>query len=368
MAGLRDPLRRLERRIRRTLSLRAAGERVVRSLPGIAQIVAAATGAYLIARFGLGHEVPIVAVTVTIIALGLARDARPRRVLDTVIGITIGIVVSALIVAGVGRGVWQLAVILAVTLLVARAVSPSPPFAIAAAVQSMLVALLPDPEAGVFGRSLDGIVGGLMALSATALIPRLDVVRKRSEARTLFSLLEESLDGCVSALRHGDEPAADLALARSRRTQPLIDEWGLSLESARAVAAVSPWLRRHRPRLQRETELLTAADLVTRHVRALARRIDALVRDHAPRPALAALLDQAREVVRLLGRSHDDPAARYAVRAVATSLARQLGTDRIEGATVADQVIVVLLRPLAYDALVAVGVDAAEARAALPPL
>ncbi|MFL0713542.1 MAG: FUSC family protein [Microcella pacifica] len=148
MAGMPDPLRRLERSIRRRLGLRAAGQRVVRSLSGIAQIVVAATTAYLIARFGLGHEVPVVAVTVTIIALGLARDARPRRVLETVIGINIGIIVSALIVAGIGRGIGQLALILAATLIVARAVSPSAPFAIAAAVQSMLVALLPDPENG----------------------------------------------------------------------------------------------------------------------------------------------------------------------------------------------------------------------------
>lgn len=368
MARMPDPLRRLERRIRRRLVLRAAGQRVVRSLPGIAQIVVAATTAYLIARFGLGHDVPVVAVTVTIIALGLARDARPRRVVETVIGINIGIIVAALIVAGIGRGIGQLALILAATLIVARAVSPSAPFAIAAAVQSMLVALLPDPETGVFARSLDGIIGGAMALAATALIPRLDVVRVRDEARALFSVLDQSLEGLVVALRHGDEPAADLALARSRRTQRLIDEWERSLESARAVADVSPWLRRHRARLRDEAQLLETADLVTRHVRALARRIDVLVRDHGERRALADVLERAAEVVRLLGRSHHEPAARYALRAVAAELAGHLAPDRIDGASVADQVVIVLLRPLAFDVLLAAGMPAEEARATLPPL
>ena len=46
----------------------------------------AATAAYLLARGVLGHELPLVAVTVTIVSLGLARDTTPRRVAETVIG------------------------------------------------------------------------------------------------------------------------------------------------------------------------------------------------------------------------------------------------------------------------------------------
>ncbi|MFN4000637.1 FUSC family protein [Microcella sp.] len=366
MSGEAKALSRLERSIRRRLDARAALDRVARSLPAIVQIVVGATAAYLLAQWLLGHELPLVAVTVTIVALGLARDATPRRVVETVIGINIGIAVAALLVQVIGQGAWQIAVILAVTLVVARAVSPSAPFAIAAAVQSMLVAVLPPPDGGVFARSLDGLIGGAMALLITAFIPRFDLVRQRGEATALFSLLEQSLSGLHESLRGGDGRAAELALARVRRSQVLIDDWGRSLESARGVAAVSPWLRSRRAGLADEVRLLAVADLTTRHVRAIARRVEVIVRDGRARPVLAELVESAAELVRLLGRSRDDEAARYAARAVAAVLAGRCSPTAVEG--VGDQVVIVLLRPLVFDVLVHLGTPADEARALLPPL
>ena len=323
MSGSAESMKRLERSIRRRLDARAALDRVVRSLPAVVQIVVAATASYLIARYLLGHELPLVAVTVTIIALGLARDTTPRRVLEIVVGINIGIAVAALLVQVIGQGAWQVAVILGLTLIVARAMSPSAPFAIAAGVQSMLVAVLPAPEGGVFARSLEGLVGGAMALLITALIPRFDLLRQRGEATALFSLLDQALVSLHEALRNGDAAAAELALARSRRTQALIDEWTSSLQSARGVAAVSPWLRSRRARLAHEFQLLSVTDLITRHVRTIARRVEVIVREGEGRPVLADLMESTAEVVRLLGRSRDDQAARYAARAMAATLAAQ---------------------------------------------
>ncbi|GAA1691266.1 hypothetical protein GCM10009792_09020 [Microcella alkalica] len=369
MAEHRDAMARLERSIRRRMDARIAAQRVVRSLPAIAQIVVAAVAAYAIATYGLGHELPLVAVTVTIAALGLARDARPRRVLETVVGISVGIAVSAVLVVLLGQGVWQIAVILGVTLVIARALSPSAAFAIAAGVQSMLVAVLPAPEGGVFARVLDGLIGAVVALVVTALIPRLDVLRSRGESRALFSVLDQALTGLADALRRGDEPAADLALARSRRTQPLVDEWTQTLESARAVAAYSPWLRRGRARLAAEADQLAAADLATRHVRSIARRVDILVRDGVERPGLAGLLDEAAVIVQALGRSVDDPAERDRARLLGLAMAGELAPELVPGAvTVPDQVIVVLLRSLVFDVLVTVGLTPEQARQALPPI
>jgi len=359
-------MRRLERSIRRRLDARAALDRVVRSLPAIVQIVVGATLAYLIARVVLGHELPLVAVTVTIVALGLARDTTPRRVLEIVIGINIGIAVAALLVQVIGQGAWQISVILAVTLVVARAMSPSAPFAIAAGVQSMLVTVLPAPDGGVFARSLDGLVGGAMALLITALIPRFDLLRQRGEATALYSLLDQALVTMHEALRAGDSAAAELALARSRRTQPLIDEWSRTLESARGVAAVSPWLRSRRAQLADEADLLAVTDLLTRHVRAIARRVEVVVREGEGRPLLADLIESTAELVRLLGRSRDDTAARYAARAVAATPAAQCSPTAVEG--VSDQVVVVLLRPLVFDVLVHLGMTPEEARSQLPAL
>ncbi|TPX04992.1 FUSC family protein, partial [Schumannella luteola] len=84
-------LRRLERRVRRQVDLRMAGRRVWESLPAILQILTAVAAAYAIAHWGLGHAVPLLAITVTINSLGFTRDARPVRVAESVVGILLGI-------------------------------------------------------------------------------------------------------------------------------------------------------------------------------------------------------------------------------------------------------------------------------------
>src|ERR1700712_5236178 len=133
------PLRRLERQVRRRLDLGMAGNRVWASLPAIIQIIAAVVAAYSIAHWGLNHAYPVLAVTVTINSLGFARDARPIRVAQTVIGILVGVAISDGLSLVLGRGVWQLVVVLLVVFIVGRAVAPNPSFAVAAAVPSALV-------------------------------------------------------------------------------------------------------------------------------------------------------------------------------------------------------------------------------------
>ena len=137
----------------RGLDPRASGARALDSIVPVLQIVISATAAYVIARYLLGHAVPLFAVTVTISSLGFVRDARPVRVLESAVGIIIGIALSELMLLFVGHGVWQIAFVLFVlfvlfvTLLAARLLSSSNAFAVAAGVQSMLVCSRPRPSA-----------------------------------------------------------------------------------------------------------------------------------------------------------------------------------------------------------------------------
>ena len=136
----------------------------------ILQIVVAATGAYAFAAYVLGHQAPLLAATVTVSSLGLVRDARPRRVLETVIGMIIGILVAEVLLIVAGTGWWQLSLALGATLAVARFLSPQPGFAIAAAIQSLIVMIIPTSSPML--RLIDGVIGGIAALLVTALIPR----------------------------------------------------------------------------------------------------------------------------------------------------------------------------------------------------
>ncbi|MDP9028070.1 MAG: FUSC family protein, partial [Actinomycetota bacterium] len=118
-----DQLRRLERRVRHQLDVRMAGQRVWYSLPAIAQILVAVAAAYAIAHWGLGHAIPILAITLTINALGLSRDARPVRVAESVLGILLGVALSDGLSLIFGKGLWQLIVVLAAVFIVGRIVS-----------------------------------------------------------------------------------------------------------------------------------------------------------------------------------------------------------------------------------------------------
>ena len=356
-----DAMKRLERSLRRRMGLTQRLRRLTTSIPAAIQITVAATASYAIAHNILGHEFPVVAVTVTITSLGFARDARPRRVLDILVGILIGISLSEVLLLLIGPGPWQLAIVLAITMLIARFISPSAAFTVAAAVQSTLVMVLPPPEGGVFVRSLDGIVAGAVALLVTALIPRDPRRAAARDGKSLFSSLDESLGTLVVALETADEPAADLALTRLRRTQQLIDDWTTSLDSAIGIARISPFLRRHLPELRAQWRLLTCLDLAARHLRVITRRADFLVRDGVPRPELAAVVAALAEGIREL--QADQPQARRRL----TEIARGLDpAELMPGADVTDAVLVLLMRPLVVDLLIAGGATSEEARAELP--
>ncbi|WP_243696137.1 FUSC family protein [Labedella phragmitis] len=356
---------RLRRRLASTLSVRRAGT----SLPAILQITVAAIGGYVFAREVLGHDVPLLAVTVSLSSLGFVRDARPARVLETAIGMTLGIAVAEVIVLTFGQGVLQLAVVLAVTLVVARALSPAGAFAIAAAIQSTLVVLLPAPDGGPFIRVVDGVVGGAVALLATALIPRDPRRTAVREARAVFDEFLAVTAALVTAARFGDRSEADLALARVRGTQPLLDAWKTSLESAQAIVRVSPLVRRHRGELERQATMLAGMDLAVRNLRVIARRIDYVSRDGRGRPGIADVLARVVTAVTLLSASLEDISQLPIARRSLEELARHVGPEEVVGASesVSEQALAIAVRPLIVDLLVATGLPLADAQELLPP-
>lgn len=343
--------------------------RAAASAPAVLQIVLAAILAYSVSRFAFGHPAPVLSLTVTISSLGIARDTRPKQVAETAVGMILGIALSEVLLLLWGTGVWQLAVVLAVVFTVGRALSPSPGFAVAAGTQAMLVMVLPAPDGGVFTRSLDGLVGGLAALLCTAIVPRTPLRAARAEAHRLVEALAGTIETLADALRRGDGTASAAALERIRGTQPVIDGWSAALDSAIGVARISPFLRRHRGELDRQRTMLGALDLATRNLRIVARRTDFLVGDAAPRPALADAVAGFGPGIALLGRSVADPSMLALARQDLVLLATTLDPQRmIPEARLAEKTLLVILRPLAVDLLTATGMEAADARAALPEL
>ncbi|MFT4281971.1 FUSC family protein [Microbacterium sp.] len=350
---------------RTRVDVRPGLARIRESGPGVLQIIVAAGAAYAFAHFVLGHAAPLLAVTVTISSLGLVGDARPRRVLETVVGMIVGILIAELILVAAGTGWWQLVATLAASLLVARFLSPQAGFAIAAAIQSAIVMVI--PANAPFLRLIDGVIGGVAALLVTALVPRRPLRTVTREGRLLLSAFGDASRTLVQALHRGDRVRAERGLQKARALQGLIDRWSVALDSGRAIARISPFLHRQRAELHRHERIRTHLDLAVRNLRVIARRSVYACDDGRPRPVAADLLNELAAGARLISDSLDDisfePLAREALRAVAGRLDPAALTA--DGGTV-DVTLLAALRPLAVDLLTAAGMPAAEARAALP--
>ena len=348
-------------------SFKDSYRRAIESLAPILQIVLGATAGYSIAFYGLGHALPLLAVTVTITALGFSRDARPRRVLETAVGMITGIALSEGMLQVFGHGVWQMALTLLVCLLSARFISGSATFALTVGLQAMLVQILPEPDGGVFVRSLDGIVGGVTALVITAVIPRDPRGLARLDANKLFDIFLEAVDSLKLATRDVDIQVADETLRKVRRTQPLVDNWRMSLDSAISIARISPFLRKYRDELRGQVRLMRGMDLATRNLRVVVRRIDFLLRDRQPRPYLADLFEQIGDATRVLARSVQEPEVLDDAQEMLVEIIHQLDPKK-HG--IADQIreasVLLLLRPLLVDLLCASGMSEEDARAELP--
>lgn len=360
-------LRRLERRIARTMNVRATSRRVWYSLPAILQIVAAVLVSYAIAVFVLGHQDPILAVTVTITSLGFTRDARPQRVLRSVVGILLGVMIATGIIVLFGQGPWQLGVLLLVVMVVARIASTDASFAVVAATPAAVTLLIPlVATAPPWFRAVDALVGGVVAIVMTVLIPRDPRRASLRDGRVLYSVLTQAVASIADGLRHGDVAAVELGVRRLGRAQPLLDAWGQTVETARAVSRLSPFLRSRLPELDRQARALSGADLAVRHLRLIGRRCEHLVRDGDNYPVLAHLVDQSAQAIDLLGQELGDLLMTGAARSVLFDLAKQLDPlTAVPGGDASPSTVVVQLRPLVVDLLVATGLSLPDAQAAL---
>ncbi len=347
-------------------TFKSALARVIESIPPAVQIVVAALAAYSFAFYVLGHSNPLLAVTVTITTLGFTRDARPRRVIESSVGIVAGLVGSELLANWFGQGFWQLAVTLLICLLAARFVTQSSSFALTVGIQAMFIQILPLPDA-LWDRPLDGITAAVTSLLVTVLIPRNPKGLALKDAAALFTVFLDSLDSLRSALRDVDVEKADEILVKVRKTQPLVDNWRMSLDSAVSISRLSPFFKKKRHDLSAQLRLMRGMDLATRNLRVIVRRVDFLIRDGVKRPYLADLIEQIFEATTDLAKATENEDFLFSARAGYLEVIHQLDPKKFG---IADQLreasVLLLLRPMLVDLLCATGMSEDDAREELP--
>ncbi|EMY33244.1 hypothetical protein D477_015973 [Arthrobacter crystallopoietes BAB-32] len=346
-------------------------------LPAVRITVCAVT-AYVIAEQLLGHEAPLFAATSAVVSLGFAAGPRFRKVMEVAIGCTLGIAVGDLLLHFLGAGIWQAAVVLLISVLLARFLDSGSIFSTQMAMQAVLVVLLPAPEGGPFTRSLDAVVGGSLALVATMLIPGDPRTEPRSKLQRLLGELAAVLRECSDALSRSDSTMAWHALVRARGSQKLIDEVRSTFVGAHEVARISPAYRRHRAEVVDLQHAAEMVDLATRNSRVFSRRLTSAINHAAMSDEaienLAQVLQDSADAVEILstGLSDSDSGARERrlnnardeLAAIATRLhPRDLGVRTLEG-----EALVLVFRPLMVDLLEATGLSHEDAAAFLPRL
>ena len=356
---------------RARLGLRRSANSV---LPAFVMAICA-VGAYYFSELVLGHHSPLFAATSAVIALGFSRDPRLRRVLEVGLGCTIGIALGDFLLHLLGAGIWQAALVVFVSILLARFLDSGAIFTTQLALQSLLVVLLPIAAGGPFTRSLDAVVGGCFALAATFLVPRDPRREPKDDLKEVLGELSLVLRECASALLYNDSTTAWHALVRARSQQPRIDAMRQGLRGSVEIAKLSPVYRRHRQEVQGLAKLMLRVDYAMRSSRVLAPRLASVINNAALTDTgtvhLAEVISETASAVDELAAALSETTsraslshARDALGDIATRLHPQtLEITRMEGETV-----VLLFRTLIVDLLEAAKMDPSDARSLLPTL
>ena len=352
---------------------------MLRGLFQAIQMTVAAVGAYLVAERIFGHHGPIFAATAALVSLGYAKGGlRYRRVLEVSIGCTLGIVVGDLLIHVLGHGAWQAAVVLLISLMLARFLDNGAIFTTQMGLQSVLVVLLPPSQDGVFARSLDALVGCGCALLLAYFIPEDPRREPRQDVRKLITEFSELLAESSRAVSDYDSRLAWHALVRGRQTQPLVDSVRTGLKTSKEISHASPLHRRHRSEIENLDYCIHFLDLAVRNSRVLARRL-ASVLDHVSladqavtslTEVLADLSDAVVSLGNALAVSHPQSRESYLrqARNELFSVAGRLEPHEMGVRTMEGEALVLMIRPMVVDLIEATGISHQVAINHLPPL
>lgn len=341
----------------------------------------AAVSAYAFASIIFGHSEPYFAATAAIITLGFGRDPQIRKALEIAIGVTLGILIGDTLQALLGQGYWQGLIVVFVTITLARFMHSGVIFTTQMAVQAVLVVLLPIPPEGPLSRSLDAIIGGIIALAITMLTPV--SLRRETVAgfRELYTAITGVFRDLTKALEEHNSRHGWVALIAARGLQSNIDSVRSEIRNAEELATYSPTQRSARQDLVELSRTLEKTDLAVRSLRIIARRVITVIDEVDPKDGqaddLGSMADwfaDAGEAVAIMGRSVSEPVApgrhrslsvaRDALGSVTTKLTPQdLGANSLHA-----EALVMMCRPMMVDFLEATGSDHDEASSYLPKL
>ena len=340
---------------------RIVGERLKANALWFAQAALATSLAWFIAKEGFGHPRPVFAPVVALIGVSATLGQRRRYALEMVIGVALGIGIADALVVAIGDGPIQVGAIVAGAMAAAVALGGGAILVSEAAVSALLVVTVQPPGSGLSGaRFLDSLLGGVLALIVTALLPANPAATARRAAAPLLTELAGTLDDVALALEHGDADLADRALMRARAIDA--DPLAESVAAGEEMLRLSPFARRARARFGRYERAATQLEATLVSVHTLSRASVPALRlgAHIPEAVPTAVRDLA-ETVRTLDRyfehpEEEPPVSEHALRAAARATLVLEVTSNLQVSVIVGQV-----RAAAVDLLRSWGLEREEA-------
>ena len=332
------------------------------------QAAVAVAASWAVAKWLWGHPAPFFAPVAAIIALGQSYHERSRRAAELVVAVTIGVAIADVLAVQLGTGVPQLALGVFLAVALGMFFGTSQLFVNQVAISAALVFTITPPTGGIsFARTLDALVGGVVALVVAAVVLPADPIRiLRSAARPVLDELCATLRDVADALRRRSADAAEAALVRARGIDEFGERFFAATHESRSTARMSPTRKRTRDTIEFYAESAARIDLAVRNVRVLARgAMRALALDENVPPEVADALEDLGRAVGALATALETGEGFDAVREPALQAAAT-ATQVLDGTTnLSVSVIVGQIRSTSTDLLTGIGLTYEEATGAV---
>jgi hypothetical protein len=338
--------------------LAAAVRRTVTDALRLFQGTLAATSAWVIARYGLGHGKPYFAPIAALVALNTSLGERGLNAVRLLQGVIVGIVVGELTLGILGGSVAALGLGILVSTAVARALGGARITVAQAAVSTILIVSTAEADVGP-ERLMDALVGAGVALVFSQLLFSPDPVGllRRGESAAL-SGMAGGLRLTASALAENDDDLAEQGIDSLRRLRGSLAELDRVRGASTRVARRSlVWRSRMAPAVQ-EKENADHLDLLGGSCLILARGAASLT--PAERPALEPSVRELAEAFEHLASELDEREARQRAADRALGVTRRV-TPNEAHADSALAAAIVAVRMVATDLMVFAGIDQADA-------
>lgn len=318
----------------------------------------AAAWAAAIALFG--HPRPIFAPVTALIGVSTTLGQRRRYAVEMVLGIAVGIGIADALFVLIGGGTFQIAAIVAAAMIAAVVLGGSVVLVSEAAVSALLVVTVQPPSSGLSGaRFLDSLLGGLIALAITAVLPRNPVRAARRAASLPFAQIAATLEDIARALDHADQDLAERALLRARAVEG--DAFAQAVAAGRETLQLGRFARTTRAQFARYVRAQAQIDTTITSVVTLSRAVVRALAlgDNVPAPMPDAIRDLS-SAVRRLEESLDDLSGTVTMREPALRAAAQATHVLQQTGNLSANAIVMQVRAAAVDLLRGSGVTREE--------